>query len=87
LKPNLDLKTERAYNKGVDVLFDQQSVPSTNYSLVKRLKIGQAKLKGYEVTTSYVMRDRDLFANDVKYVVQILIRAGTRKVYSYQLDI
>ncbi len=87
-KPNPELKSERADNKELGVVFDYQSVFSTNDSLVTRVNIfqndikdfitdiysvdwpdgekvniGEAQLKGFEITTSYLMEDWDFSAS------------------------
>ena len=87
-KPNPELKSERADNKELGVVFDYQSVFSNNDSLVTRVNlfqndiqdfitdiysadwpdgekvnIGEAQLKGFEVTTSYLLGDFDFSAS------------------------
>jgi hemoglobin/transferrin/lactoferrin receptor protein len=87
-KPNPNLKSERADNKELGVVFDYQSVFENNDSLVTRVNvfqndiqdfitdtysiewpdgekvnIGQAQLKGFEITTSYLMGDWDFSAS------------------------
>jgi len=81
-KPNPELKSERADNKELGVVFDYQSVFANNDSLVTRVNvfqndikdfitdiysaewpdgekvnIGEAQLKGFEITTSYLIED------------------------------
>jgi hemoglobin/transferrin/lactoferrin receptor protein len=87
-KPNPELKSERADNKELGVVFDYQSVFVTNDSLVTRVNIfqndikdfitdiysedwpdgekvniGEAQLKGFEITTSYLIEDWDFSAS------------------------
>ncbi|WP_077287902.1 TonB-dependent receptor domain-containing protein [Cognaticolwellia aestuarii] len=87
-KPNPNLKSERADNKELGVVFDYQSVFANNDSLVTRfnifqndikdfitdiysvdwpdgekVNIGEAKLKGFEVTSSYLLGDFDFSAS------------------------
>ncbi|WP_085297131.1 TonB-dependent receptor domain-containing protein [Cognaticolwellia mytili] len=87
-KPNPELKSERADNKELGVVFDYQSVFANNDSLVTRfnifqndikdfitdiysvdwpdgekVNIGQAKLKGFEITSSYLLGDFDFSAS------------------------
>jgi len=87
-KPNPELKSERADNKELGVVFDYQSIFSEGDSWVSRVNIfqndikdfitdiystewpdgekvniGQAQLKGFEVSTNYRLGDWDLSAS------------------------
>jgi len=87
-KPNPELKSERADNKELGVVFDYQSIFSEGDSWVSRVNIfqndikdfitdiystewpdgekvniGQAQLKGFEVSTNYRIGDWDLSAS------------------------
>jgi len=87
-KPNPNLKSERADNKELGVVFDYQGVFSNADTLVTRINvfqndikdfisdiysvewpdgekvnIGQAQLKGFEITSSYQLDDLDLSAS------------------------
>lgn len=87
-KPNPELKSERADNKELGVVFDYQSIFSEGDSWVsrvnifqndikdfitdiystewpdgERVNIGEAQLKGFEVSTNYRLGDWDLSAS------------------------
>lgn len=87
-KPNPELKSERADNKELGIVFDYQDVFGSEDTLVTRVNvfqndikdfitdiyseeyedgekvnIGEAQLKGFEITTSYRLNDLDLLAS------------------------